>query len=152
MTASDPPDTDVSGESTLKAALAKFFGVETYAKKRNDDMDFTSLVDATTSSEYKGEGETTRKGSLTGKISAMIVEVLPGGILRIEGEKILSVNQEEQIMVISGLVRPRDISSGNEIESSKIAQLRIDYYGKGVIGDVQEGGWFIRIMSKAWPF
>jgi flagellar L-ring protein FlgH len=62
------------------------------------------------------------------------------------------VNSEEQNMVITGLVRTRDISSGNEVDSSKIANLRIDYYGKGIIGEAQDGGWVSRFMRKVWPF
>jgi flagellar L-ring protein precursor FlgH len=69
-----------------------------------------------------------------------------------EGEKIISVNNEEQVMVISGLVRQRDVSSDNEVLSSKIAQMRIDYYGKGVVGAAQYGGWLSRLMRFVWPF
>ena len=82
----------------------------------------------------------------------MVVEVLPGGILRVEGEKIISVNQEEQVMVISGLIRPRDINSKNEIDSSKVANVRIDYYGRGIVGEAQKGGWLGRIVREVWPF
>jgi flagellar L-ring protein precursor FlgH len=111
-----------------------------------------ALVNAETQNDFKGEGKTDRKGSLKGKISAMVAEVLPSGVLRIEGEKIISVNSEQQVMVISGLVRPRDINSENEIDSSKIAQLRIDYYGEGTVGEAQNGGWLGRFMRKVWPF
>lgn len=55
-------------------------------------------------------------------------------------------------MVISGLVRQRDITSDNEVNSSKIAQMRIDYYGKGTVGEAQYGGWMARFMRLAWPF
>ena len=82
----------------------------------------------------------------------MVAEVLPSGILRIEGQKIISVNSEEQVMVISGLVRPRDINSANEVDSSKIANMRIDYYGKGIVGEAQVGGWLGRLMRLIWPF
>ena len=82
----------------------------------------------------------------------MVAEVLPSGILRVEGEKIISVNNEEQVMVLSGLVRPRDISSDNEVLSSKIAQMRVDYYGKGTVGEAQYGGWLGRILRILWPF
>jgi flagellar L-ring protein precursor FlgH len=102
-------------------------------------------------SEFTGDGETERKGNLTGKISAMVVEVLPSGILRIEGEKIVSLNSEEEIMVISGLVRPEDVNSKNEVDSSKVANVRIDYYGNGTIGDAQRGGWLGRVLRRWWP-
>ena len=82
----------------------------------------------------------------------MVVEVLPSGILRIEGEKIIAVNSEEQVMVLSGLVRPRDVNSNNEVDSSQIANMRIDYYGRGVIGEAQHGGWGSRLLRTIWPF
>jgi flagellar L-ring protein precursor FlgH len=85
-------------------------------------------------------------------MSAVVAEVLPSGLLRIEGEKIISVNNEEQVMVISGLVRPRDITSDNEVLSTKIAQMRIDYYGKGTVGEAQYGGWLGRVLRIIWPF
>jgi flagellar L-ring protein precursor FlgH len=82
----------------------------------------------------------------------VVAEVLPSGLLRIEGEKIIAVNNEEQIMVISGLVRQRDISSDNEVNASKIAQIRIDYYGNGTVGEAQYGGWLARALRIVWPF
>lgn len=144
--------TDTKSESTLEVALSKLFGVETSVTDRNANVDPTSLLNAGTSSEFKGEGKTDRKNSLTAKISAMVAEVLPNGILRIEGKKIVAVNDEEQIMVISGLVRPRDISSVNEVSSSKIANMRIDYYGKGTVDEAQRPGWGLRLVKVIWPF
>ena len=102
--------------------------------------------------EFKGEGETNRKDTLKGTISAVVAEVLPSGLMRIEGEKIVSVNAEEQIMKISGLVRPRDVNSNNEVLSSKIANVRIDYYGRGTVDEAQYGGWAARILHRVWPF
>ena len=81
----------------------------------------------------------------------MVVEVLPSGILRIEGEKIVAVNNEDEVMVISGLVRPEDVTSANEVRSSKVANMRIDYFGQGTVGDAQNGGWFSRILRRFWP-
>ena len=78
--------------------------------------------------------------------------MLPSGLLRIEGEKIISVNNEDQVMVISGLVRQRDINSNNEVASGSIAQMRIDYFGKGVVAETQIGGWLGRILRIIWPF
>jgi len=54
--------------------------------------------------------------------------------------------------VITGLVRPRDITSDNEVQSTKIAQIRVDYYGKGTVGEAQYGGWFARLLRIIWPF
>lgn len=150
-------NTEIKSKSTVEAAIERLLGAEEDIVKQGEKITSgvplpTALVSASTQNDFKGEGKTNRKGSLKGKISAMVAEVLPSGILRIEGEKIVSVNSEQQIMVISGLVRPRDVSSENEVDSAKIAQLRVDYYGEGTVGEAQVGGWLGRIMRKIWPF
>ena len=147
-------DTEVKSKSDVSASISKFFGFENKVAKANDGdgLDPSALVEAATKNDFKGEGDTNREGSLIAKISAMVVEVLPSNILRVEGEKIISVNSEEEVMVISGLVRPEDVSSTNEIDSSKIANMRIDYYGTGTVGDAQHGGWMGRLMKRFWPF
>ncbi len=145
-------DTNVKSESTISAALSSLLGLESTIKDRNPQVDLDNLVSATTSSEFKGEGDTSRKGTLKARISAMVSEVLPSGILRIEGEKIISVNSEDEVFVISGLVRPEDVNSANEVDSSKVANMRIDFYGRGAVGDAQSGGWFGRAMRRLWPF
>ncbi len=80
------------------------------------------------------------------------MELLPNGLLRIEGTKIISINSEEEILVISGLVRQRDITAANQVDSSRIANMRIDFYGQGVIAEQQEPGWGARIFRAVWPF
>lgn len=150
-------NTEVKENSTVSAAISKLLGFETDIKNSLDSKSQgaatpSALIDASSQNDFKGQGKTDRKGSLTARISAMVAEVLPSGILRIEGKKIISVNAEEQIMIISGLVRPRDINSDNEVDSSKIAQLRIDYYGEGTVGEAQNGGWLGRTLRRIWPF
>jgi flagellar L-ring protein precursor FlgH len=145
-------DTETRSESQVLAAIQNFLGLEAQTKEWNNPPNLSSIVNATTTNEYRGEGNTRREAQLTARISAVVVEVLPSGLLRIEGEKILAVNNEEQVMVISGLARSRDINSNNEIESSKIGQMRIDYYGKGIVGEAQYGGWLGRLMRYVWPF
>ena len=153
-------DTEVKSKSTVAAAISQLFSldddiVESNPTGRIDgapSIDPTSLVNASLQNDFKGEGDTSRRDTLKARISAMVAEVLPSGILRIEGQKIISLNSEEQTMIISGLVRPRDINSGNEVDSSKIANMRIDYYGKGIISEAQLGGWLGRLMRIIWPF
>ncbi len=149
-------DTDVKQQSTLSASISSLFGIDDTIIKSNPQVTnggntLENLAGAEFQSNFKGEGETTRKGMLRGRISAMVVEVLPSGILRVEGEKIVAVNSEDEIMVISGLVRPEDVTSANEVRSSKIANMRIDYYGQGTVGDAQAGGWFARLLRRFWP-
>ncbi len=145
-------DTRVNSQSSITAEIAAFLGLEKSVPRSNPDVDPTALIDATTATQVEGRGETLRRGQLRGTISCMVQEVLPSGILRIQGEKIIAVNDEEQIMVMSGLVRPRDVNSRNEVDSAKVANMRIDYYGKGTIGLIQSPGWLMRALMKLWPF
>jgi len=144
--------TEVKGKSEYQAAIENFFGLEQQTQNWSNPPDLSALIKAGTKNDYKGEGQTNRQTQLTARISAVVAEVLPSGLLRIEGEKILSVNNEEQVMVISGLVRTRDISSDNEVLSTNIAPVRVDYYGKGTVGEAQYGGWFARLLRIIWPF
>ncbi len=146
-------ETDTETKFSLKAAIEKFFGVETKDwASNNTALDPADLINATTTSKFEGDGETTREGRLKAQISAVIMEVLPNDLLRIEGTKIISVNNEEEVMVISGLTRQRDITAKNQVDSSRIANMRIDFYGRGVVAENQSPGWLARIIRNIWPF
>lgn len=145
-------NTEVKSKSEYLAAIENFFGLEKQTANWSNPPDLSSLIKAQTQNDFRGEGKTLRQAQLTARISAVVAEVLPSGLLRIEGEKIIAVNNEEQVMIISGLVRQRDISSNNEVNASQIAQIRIDYYGKGTVGEAQYGGWLGRVLRILWPF
>lgn len=145
-------DTQTKSEFDLLAGITNFFGLESRWKSNNDSLDPTALIKANTESEYKGTANIQRQGSLQAQLSAVILELLPNGVLRLEGSKIVSINSEEEIMVISGLVRQRDISSDNKIESNRLANMRIDFYGHGNLSEAQNPGWGARLVSIMWPF
>ena len=149
--------TNTKSENTLTASLENFFGIagifnsEVTSPEESAITDPT-LISASTSNEFKGQGTTNRLNQLRGRLSVMVAEVLPTGILRIEGKKIVAVNDEEQIMMLSGLVRLRDINSANEVDSSKVANMRIDYFGKGTLDEAQTPPWGTRLIRTLWPF
>ncbi len=145
-------DTNTKSETTLLGGIAALFGIDSWFADKNPRVTPSTMFSTNSSLEYKGEGETTRKSTLTAKISAMVIEVLPSGLLRVEGEKIVAVNSEEQIIKISGIVRPKDVNSSNEIDSAKLGNMRVDYYGQGALQDVQSPGWGTKILTKLWPF
>jgi len=145
-------NTEVKAKSEYLAAIENFFGLEKQTENWTNPPDLTSLIQAQTRNDFRGEGRTLRQAQLNARVSAVVAEVLPSGLLRIEGEKIIAVNNEEQVLVISGLVRQRDINSNNEVNASQIAQVRIDYYGKGTVGEAQYGGWLSRLLRVLWPF
>ena len=104
----------------------------------------TSTQDAT--------GETKRENYVTATMGARIVQVLPNGVMQVQGAREIKVNDETQYMVVTGLIRQRDIDSDNSILSTQMADSRIDYYGKGVLADKQKSGWLTRLLDIVWPF
>ncbi|MFN8388905.1 MAG: flagellar basal body L-ring protein FlgH [Bdellovibrionota bacterium] len=143
---------NAEGKYSLLASIAHLLGFEAGWESNNNGLSSEALVQASTESKYEGKGEMKREGALKAALSAVIMEVLPNGLMRIEGSKIVSVDDEEEVMVISGLVRSRDINSQNQIESNRVANMRIDFYGKGTIAQTQSPGWGARIFSAIWPF
>jgi flagellar L-ring protein precursor FlgH len=113
---------------------------------------FDPNVRAETSRSTNGAGTTTRGGSMTGTMAAIIKEQLPNGMFRIEGRRAVTVNNEDQTMIITGLIRRVDIGFNNTISSNDIANANINYTGKGVISDEQNVGWLMRFFAWVWPF
>jgi len=114
-----------------------------------------TLADAARSSSassFSGNGSVSRSERLTLRIAATVVETLPNGILRIEGQQEVRVNFELRELVVTGYVRPTDISRQNEITYDKIAGARISYGGRGQITDVQQPRYGQQITDIVLPF
>lgn len=110
-------------------------------------LNFFPLGSAGASSSYNGNGSTIRNNSFKATITAIITEVLPNGLYKIEGKRKLSLNSEVEVITIKGLVRDEDISRDNKVESTKIAQAEITYSGKGVVSNSQKPGLLQRILQ-----
>ena len=100
--------------------------------------------------KYDGAGKTTREGEVKATISARIVAVYDNGNLLIEGNKEVEVNSEKEILRVSGIVRPEDISSDNTVLSEKIADARIQYSGSGDLHQASRPGLLARFFN--WIF
>jgi flagellar L-ring protein FlgH len=115
----------------------------------------SSMADAystNSSSKYQGNGSVQRKEKLTLRVAATITEVLPNGVLRIEGSQEVRVNFEIRELIVTGFVRPEDVTRQNEITYDKIAGARISYGGRGQITDVQQPRIGQQIADKILPF
>jgi len=161
LSGSGSANTETSRDSSATFELAKFLGMNKDFNLHNvfllKDMYkgsnvFEPSVEGTGESEFKGEGETAREGELTATITAKVVEVLPNGNLVLEARKELTINNETQILVLRGIVRPDDISADNTVQSTRIADAQVYYVGDGVLQDKQSPGWLVRILDKIWPF
>jgi len=150
--ASKEAKTDTSRDSTINAGIPNFMGLEQAGIIKNNFADLSKLINANVASTYKGAGSTSRKESLNATISAKVIEVLPNSNLLIEGRRNVKVNNEDQIIIIEGTVRPSDIGVDNVVNSIYVADARISYAGKGIISDRQKPGWLMNIVDKVWPF
>lgn len=100
-----------------------------------------------TKNDYKGEGDTDRKGRLSALVSVLVVDVLEDGNLVIEGRKEVKVNRETQILIVSGIVRRLDVDEDNTVLSYKIADTRIEYIGEGQLSEKLKPGFISRIFD-----
>ncbi len=102
--------------------------------------------------DYRGTGSSGRNDALTATISVMVMEVFPNGNMKIEGRRKMKINNEDQFIHITGIVRQEDINFDNSIMSTKIANSEIQYDGVGDLNDSNSGGWLTGLFKKIWPF
>jgi len=145
--------TDTKRASSLTASVKDFFGItSSMVPFLPADFTATPVVDASTALASKGDATTSRTGQLTASITVTVVEVEGNGNLRVRGDKIVTVNHEDQYLVLTGTVRPDDILSDNTVSSTRVADARISYYGYGVVGDKENVPLIHRAFDWIWPF
>lgn len=150
--ASKAAKTDTSRSSSVNAGIPNFMGLEKAGILTNNVGDLSKLINASVDSTYGGAGSTSRQETLNATISAKVIDVLANGNLLIEGRRNVKVNNEDQIIIIEGTVRPTDIDQTNSVNSIYIADAKISYSGKGIISDRQSPGWLMNLVDKLWPF
>jgi len=140
-----------SGSETL--SISSLFGIP----QRVDSLfpnggGLDPAVSTTSTSNSSGDGSVRRNEKLTLRIAATVIETLPNGVLRISGSQEVRVNFEIRELMVTGYIRPKDISRQNEITYDKIASARISYGGRGVISDAQQPRYGQRVIDKILPF
>ncbi|MBK1651798.1 hypothetical protein CKO08_06060 [Halorhodospira halochloris] len=99
-------------------------------------------------SNFEGGGGADQDTSLSGTITAVVVDTLPNGQMVIQGQKAVTVSQGEEYLTISGIVRPDDVGANNEVSSDKIAAMQVGYTGEGSIDDAAAPGWMSRFFMS----
>ena len=119
--------------------------------KGSDDAGIFNELESST--EFEGEGESDQSNSLSGTITAVVANVLPNGLLLVQGEKWFQLNRGEEYVRVSGLVRPEDVSGSNTVSSQRLADARIAYSGTGEMAQANEAGWLTRFfLGTVFPF
>jgi len=149
-TASGEATTATDRASSISGSLDALFGLE--RALQNNRINPGGVLGSSLNNKFDGSGATARKNSLSATITAVVREVFPNGNLYIEGTKEVLINNERQHIILSGVIRPEDIRPDNSIPSNLIAEARIEYAGKGILGDKQRPGWLGRIIDFVWPF
>ncbi|MXP27619.1 flagellar biosynthesis protein FlgH [Porphyrobacter algicida] len=111
-----------------------------------------NILNSGASGSFNGKGDAAQASSLSGAITVTIAEVLPGGIARIRGEKIMDLSQGQEWIQLTGIIRLADISSDNQILSTRIADAQIAYSGKGSVQRSAREGWLSKFFSMVSPF
>ncbi len=113
-------------------------------------------IGATSTDDFKGTANYQKKGSFTARLTAIVVDVLPGGNLVLSGRREIRVDQEVKLIEFSGVVRRYDIRADNTIASELVANAQISYVGAGPLTRTTNrstfGGWFHDLIGWLWPF
>ena len=139
--------------SDQSMAIPSLFGIETRIENQlagNATLD--PGFETNSDSNFSGNGSVSRNEQLTLRVAATVVEELPNGVIRIEGRQEVRVNFELRELLVSGFIRPADISRQNEITYDKIAGAQISYGGRGQISEVQQPRYGDQITEILLPF
>jgi len=107
---------------------------------------------AKTNTDFSGKGGTEAANTFTGSITATVIDVQPNGHLVVTGEKQIGVNQNVDVMRFSGTIDPRLLQPGSVINSTQVANVRVESRGRGAQGEAQTVGWLSRFFLNFSPF
>ena len=158
--ASKTANTQTGRNSSMSAGINNLLGWEgrlgNLTSFGKDDVhnayDNSNMFRGSLTNIFDGSGATSRGDNMKASITARVIDRKPNGNLYIKGTREIRVNSETQIIVLSGIIRPADISPDNTILSSYIGDARIEYLGSGAISDKQRPGWLTRAVDTVWPF
>lgn len=150
--ASSSGKTDTARAHSQQAGILGLPWISGHLLERGIPLGVADLANTQSDRSFSGTGNTNRTDTLTANIAAVVTQVMPNGLLVIQGQREVLVNYEKQKLLLTGIIRPEDISSANTIPSSKIAEARIAYSGDGTVDENQTPQYGVRWLDKVLPF
>lgn len=145
-TASTKSNTKTARDTVMSA------GVNGYAGLPGKSLIPGIGLDLESNNEFDGSGESKGENTFTSTITATVIDVLPNGNLVVSGEKQVAINQGSEFIRFSGVVNPSTITTSNSVNSSQIADARIEYKQNGYLAENQQPGWLARFFLNVLPF
>jgi flagellar L-ring protein precursor FlgH len=150
-TAVDKTNSTSVTNPTILGTTPQFDTPKVLPLANNKDNNLSTSLQSTHA--FDGEGDSSQSNKLTGDITVTVAEVLPNGNLMVRGEKRIGINQGNEYIKLSGIVRPADIDSTNTVESTRLADPTIVYVGDGPVADSNIVGWLSKFfISALMPF
>lgn len=140
--------TKQSSTSTAKDQSSSVPGVTLFGRGVTKDGIPILETSIESEQEFSGQGSSSQSNRLTGNITVTVSDVLANGNLQVRGEKWVTINQGEEFIRVTGVIRPEDIGADNSIPSFKLADARITYSGKGALADANRMGWLGRLFQS----
>lgn len=150
--ASNNATTNTGRDSSVTVGIDKFLGLENNGFSATSGLNPFGKIAGGATTKFTGQGGTTRSGDLSAYITTRVIGVLPNGNLAISGSREVIVNNEKQLIVVTGVIRSRDISAENVVQSTFISDAKIAYSGSGIVNDQQRKGWLANIVDVISPF
>lgn len=150
--ATNKASTSADKDNSMDLGVSAFLGKDKLPLIPGATVGSSSMLGAQSTTAFAGTGETKRESSITTTVAGRVVRVLGGGLLEVAGARETRVNGETQIVLVQGIARARDIDADNSIESTSLAEARIELYGEGILAEKQRPGWLGRMIENVWPF
>jgi flagellar L-ring protein FlgH len=141
-TATNSANTSTQKKGDVAVGIPNFLGIKTSPNP----------LTANSGLDFSGQASTSRTGQLNASLSARVVQVMPNGDLIIEGTKQVTINREHQLLTVRGTVRQYDISPTNVVLSTSIANMEVNFDGKGIISDANKPALLYKVFKYILPF
>jgi flagellar L-ring protein precursor FlgH len=144
--------TAMQRQGDMRVGISAFLAAMQSYASTHPGFDPNALLATSMASSFAGQGSTSASGNLNATVPVRIKDVLPNGDFYIEGNKTLLLNNEESHLYLSGVVRPIDVNTDNSVGSSVLADVELEYTGRGVMAENERPGILWRALNYIWPF